>query len=142
MSRPFIFQPLFVFQVWPDLERNKDSADPPGELLRPLTRSCFLLPLLERFSLLALNFLLRTCLPSLWSLPFPPCSPSDPSLSRKSAALAHLDSRPPHNLGIWTDGFVRFCFGKTTQASLPNAPFMALWSPFLFGSPSMFKFCR
>ena len=35
--------------------------------MRPLTRSCFLL---ERFSLLIL-FLLRTCLPSLWSLPFP-----------------------------------------------------------------------
>ena len=38
--------------------------------MHPLTRLCFLLLLLGRFSLLASLFLLGTCLPSLWSLPF------------------------------------------------------------------------
>ena len=38
--------------------------------MRPLTRSCFLLLLLERLFLLTFSFLLGTCLPSLRSLPF------------------------------------------------------------------------
>ena len=29
-------QTPFSLQVWPDLERNQDSSDPPEELLRPL----------------------------------------------------------------------------------------------------------
>ena len=53
----------FLFQVWPDLKCNQDSADPPGELLPPLTL-CFLL---ERLSLLALSLLFGICLPSRWS---------------------------------------------------------------------------
>ena len=40
-----------------------------------------------------------------------PCSRSDPP-SRQGAALAHLDSLPPHDLMLWTDGFVPFSFGK------------------------------
>ena len=55
-----------------------------------------------------------------WNLPLftvestlpSPCSRSDPSLSRQGAALAHLDSLPPHDLVLWTDGFVPFLFGK------------------------------
>ena len=43
----------------------------PGELLRPLTRSCFILLVLERIFLLALPFLLGTRFWSLWSPPFP-----------------------------------------------------------------------
>ena len=46
--------------------------DPCGELLCSFTCSCFLLLLLGRLSLPALPFLLGTCLPSLWSPPFPP----------------------------------------------------------------------
>ena len=49
----------------------EDSADPPGELLRPLTRSCFLLLLLGRLFLYALPFFLGIFPPSLWSPPFP-----------------------------------------------------------------------
>ena len=39
--------------------------------MRPLIRSCFLLPLLGRLFLLALPVLLGICLPSRWSPPFP-----------------------------------------------------------------------
>ena len=41
-----------------------------------------------------------------------PCSRSDPPLSRQGAALTHLDSLPPHDLVLWTDGSVPFPFGK------------------------------
>ena len=41
-----------------------------------------------------------------------PCSRSNPPLSRQGAALAHLDSLPPHDLVLWTDGSVPFLFGK------------------------------
>ena len=57
----FVSQFSFPLQVWPDLEWNQDFPDSSGELLRPLTRSCFLL------LLLALSFLIGTCLSSLWS---------------------------------------------------------------------------
>ena len=41
-----------------------------------------------------------------------PCSRSDPAHCRQGAALAHLDSLPPHDLVLWTDGSVPFPFGK------------------------------
>ena len=55
-----------------------------------------------------------------WNLPLftvestlsTPCSRSDPPLSRQVAALAHLDSLPPHDLVLWTDGSVPFLFGE------------------------------
>ena len=100
MSRHFIFQPPIPFHVWPDKEWNQDSADHPGELLHPLTRSCSLLVLLGKPSLLALNHRFGTYFPSLWSPPFPPCSRSDPLLSHQGAAYAHLDSLPTHDLVI------------------------------------------
>ena len=68
-------------------------------------------------------------------LPFPPwnlpsftvesalsssCSRSDPPHSRQSAALAHLDSLPPHDLIPWTDGSVPFPFGKDGSGVLAN----------------------
>ena len=71
MSELFVSQPHFPFYDWPNLEWNQGSADPHGELLRPLTCSCFLLLLIGRLFLLALPFLLGICLPSLWSPPFP-----------------------------------------------------------------------
>ena len=62
-----------------------------------------------------------------WNLPsftvestlFTPCSCSDPPHSRQGAALAHLDSLPPHDLVLWTDGSVRF---------LKPAPFCTLFA--------------
>ena len=41
-----------------------------------------------------------------------PCSRSDPPLSRQGAALAHLDSLPPHDQVIWADGSIPFFFGN------------------------------
>ena len=49
-----------------------------------------------------------------------PCSRSDSPHSRQSAALAHLDSFPPHDLIFWTDGSVRFPFGKGGSGVLAN----------------------
>ena len=42
-----------------------------------------------------------------------PCSRSDFPHSRQGAALAHLDSLPPQDLVLWTDGSVPFPFGKS-----------------------------
>ena len=47
-----------------------------------------------------------------------PCSRSDSPLSRQGAALAHLDSLPPHDLVLWTDGSVPF--GKGGSGVLAN----------------------
>ena len=63
-----------------------------------------------------------------WSLPSStvestlptPCSRSDPPLSGQGAALAHLDSLPPHDLVLWTDGSVLFPFGKGGSGVLAN----------------------
>ena len=49
-----------------------------------------------------------------------PCSRSDPPLFRQGAALAHLDSLPPHDLVLWTDGSVPFRFGKGGSGVLAN----------------------
>ena len=83
--------------------------------MRPLTCSCFLLPLLGRLFLLALPFLLGICLPSPWSQPFPLHA-----LAFVLLSLAHLDSLPPHDLILWTDGSVPFSFGKGGCGVLAN----------------------
>ena len=49
-----------------------------------------------------------------------PCSHSDPPLTRQGAALAHLDSPPPHDLVLWTDGTVPFPFDKGGSGVLAN----------------------
>ena len=49
-----------------------------------------------------------------------PYSRSDPPLSRQGAALTHLDSLPPHDLVLWTDGSVPFPFGKGGSGVLAN----------------------
>ena len=68
---------------------------------------------------------LFACPPSPpWSLPFFtlestlffPFSGFNPPLSCQVAALAHLDSVPPHDLVIWTDGSVPFPLAKVTLA--------------------------
>ena len=50
------------------------------------------------------------------------CSRSYFPLSRQDAALAHLNFLPPHDLVLWTDGFVPFPFSKGGS----------LWPLFLF----------
>ena len=61
-----------------------------------------------------------------------PCSRSNPPLSRQGAALAHLDSLPPHNLVIWTDGSVPLFLAKAALAYLPTALVVALRPLFHF----------
>ena len=72
---------------------------------------------------------LLTCSPCPpWNLPpftvestlSTPCSRSDPPLSRQGAALAYLDSIPPHDLVLWTNGSVSFPFGKGGSGVLSN----------------------
>ena len=62
---------FFPISEWPDVGVKQDTADRPEEFLHLLTRSCFLLLSLGRLSLLVFPLLLETCLPSLWSPPFP-----------------------------------------------------------------------
>ena len=121
MSGLFVSQTSFLFQVWPDLEWNQDSADRPGELLHRLTRSCFLLLLLWRLFLLALPLLLKICLLSLWSPPFPL---HDPTLILLS--LARL---------IWYSGqtaLFLFLLARAAPACLPTALSAALRPLFPF----------
>ena len=47
-----------------------------------------------------------------------PCSCSDPPHFCQGAALAHLDSLPPHDLALRTDGSVPFPFGKSGSGVL------------------------
>ena len=49
-----------------------------------------------------------------------PCSRFDPFLSHQGAARAHLDSLPPHDVVLWTDGSVPFSFGKDGSGVLAN----------------------
>ena len=49
-----------------------------------------------------------------------PCCRSDLPLFRQGAALAHLDSLPPHDLVLWTDSSVPFPFGKGGSGVLAN----------------------
>ena len=88
-----------------------------GELLRLLTRSCFLLLLLGRLFLLSL--LLRTCLPS-FTVVSTLSSRSDPPLSCQGTALAHLGFFAHQDLVLWTDGSVPFPFGKDDSGVLAN----------------------
>ena len=64
-----------------------------------------------------------------------PCSRFDPPFSLQDVALVYLNSLPPHNLVIWTDGPILFCVGKGDLASLPTTHFVALRRPFPFPPP-------
>ena len=106
----------------------------PGELLRPLTRSYFLLLFLGMLLLSLLESSSFTVESTLTS----PCSRFDLPLSLQCAALTYLDSIPSHNLVLLTDGSVLFPFGKGGSGVLANC--------FLSGTeatlskPSMLKF--
>ena len=81
--------------------------------------------------MLALPHLLGTCLSSLWSPPFPPHAPVDPSLSRQGAAIAHLDSLTPCDLDRWL--FFHFLLvANEILAYLPTTHFVALRPPVPF----------
>ena len=55
-----------------------------------------------------------------WSPPLPLHALALIPLSHQGAALAHLDSPPPHDLVLWTDGFVPFPLGKGGSGVLAN----------------------
>ena len=63
---------------------------------------------LKRLFLLALLFLLGTCLPSPWSPPFPLHAPDLISLSLTKVRLSPTLILPPHDLVLWTNGCVPF----------------------------------
>ena len=71
------------------------------------------------------SFMVESTLPS-------PCYCSDPPFSRQCAALAHLDSRPPHDLVLWTDASVRLLLVRAAPAYLPTALSVALRPLFPF----------
>ena len=133
MSRLFVSQPPFLFQVWPDLEGNQDSADRPRELLRPLTHSCFLLLLLGRLFLLGLLLLLGICLCSPWSLPFLVHALAlIPLFFAKVRLLLTLTLS---SLMIWYSGqtaLFLFLFARAVPAFLPTALSVALRPLFPF----------
>ena len=76
----------------------------PGKLLRPLTRSCFLLLVLGRLFLFALLFLLGICFRSLWSPLFPLHT-----LALIPLFLAKVRLSPILTLSL----LVIWCFGQT-----------------------------
>ena len=133
MSGLFVSQPLFLFHIWPGLEWNQDSADRPGELLRPLTRSRFLLPLLGRLFLLAFPFVLGICLPLWWSPPFPLHA-----LALIPPSLAKVRLSPTLTLSplmIWCFGqtaLFLFVLVRAAPAFLPTALSVALKALFPF----------
>ena len=92
--------------------------------MRPLTCSSFLLLVLGRLYLLALPFLLGICPHSPWSLPFPLHA-----LALIPLTLAHLDSLPPHDLVLWTDGSDPFPFGKGVSGVLANCALSVALKP-------------
>ena len=54
------------------------------------------------------------------STPSSPFSCSHSPLSRQGVALVHLDSLPPHDLVLWTNGSDPFPFGKGGSGVLAN----------------------
>ena len=126
MSGPFVSQPPFLFQVWPDLELNQDSADYPGELLRPLTCSCLLLLFLGTLFLLALPFLLGICLRSPWIPPLLLHALALIPLSLAKVRLSPTMSLSP--LMIWYSGLTAvflFLLARAAPAYLPTALIVA-----------------
>ena len=144
MSGLFVSQPAFLHEIWPDLEWNQDSTDCPGEHLRPLTRSCFLLLVLGRLFLLALPFLLGICPRSLWSSLLPLHAPALIPLFLAKVWLSPTLTLSPLSWSGTLDW--RLCSFSSWQGWLWHT--CQLLSPwhwnhfFLLSKPSMLKFLR
>ena len=48
------------------------------------------------------------------------CSRSDLPVTHQGVALVHLDSLPPHDLVLWSDGSVPFPSGRSSSGTLAN----------------------
>ena len=71
-----------------------------------------------------------------------PCPRFDPPLFRQGAALAHLDSLPSHDLVLWTDGSVPFCFGKGGSGVFANCSLCGTEATLSFSAgPVCSSFC-
>ena len=95
--------------------------------MRPLTRSCFLLPLLGRLFLLANPFLLGICLPSPWSPPFPHHALALIPLFFAKVRLSFTLTLSP--LMIWYFGLTAlflFLLARAAPAFLPTTISVAL----------------
>ena len=69
------------------------------------------------------------------------CFRSGLPLSRQGAALAHLDSLPPHDLVLWTDRSFRFRFGKSGSGVLANCSLCGIEATLSFSAgPVCFSF--
>ena len=100
---------------------------------RPLTRSCFLLPLLGRLFLLALPVLPGICLPSRWSPPFPLHALAPIPLPLAKVRLSPTLTLSP--LMIWCFGqtaLFLFLLARAAPAFLPTALSVALRPLFPF----------
>ena len=88
--------------------------------MRPLTRSCFLLPLLGRLFLLALPLLLGTPFPSWWSSPFPLYAFALISLSHVKMRLSLTLTLSP--LTIWYSVVMALFISLLEKAALAFLP--------------------
>ena len=103
------------------------TADRPGELLRPLTRSCLLLLVLGRLFLLALPYHFGICPRSRWSPPFPLHALALISVSLAKMRLSPTLTFSP--LMTWCFGQTAlFLLAKTAPAFLPTALSVATFS--------------
>ena len=104
--------------------KTLDSADLPGELLPPLTPSCFLPPLLGRLILRGLPSLLGISLSSPWIPPFPLHALALIFLSLAKVRLSPTLTLSP--LMIWYSGMTAlflFPFGKGRFSVLANCSY-------------------
>ena len=101
--------------------------------MRPLTRSCFLLLVPGRLSLLALPFLLETCLPSPWRPLFPIHAPALIPLTLTKMRLSPILTLSPLMLGYsGLTALFLFLLARAAAAYLPTALSVSLRPLFSF----------
>ena len=66
--------------------------------------------------------------------PFLPMLPLQSTLSRQGAAFTHLDSHPPHDLVISTNGSVPFPFDKGDSGVLANCSLCSIEATLFFSA--------
>ena len=132
MSKLFVYQPPFPFQVWPDLKCNQDSADSLGSFAS--TYPLMLFSISPRDALLACSSSPPWNVPSFTveSTLSTRCSRSDPLSFSKVGLLLTLTLS---HLTIWYFGqtaLLRFLLAKAAPRYLPTALSVALRPLFSF----------
>ena len=72
---------------------------------------------------------------------FTPCSSYNLPLFLQGAALAHLDSLPPHDLVLWTDGSVPFPLGNGGSGVLANCSLCGTEATLSFSAGPAYSSC-